>query len=755
MSGKENHNALEHCPNCGISVRAESPGEGAPAFCLRCRFPLMTVAGKYRLVRVLGEGGFATVYEARHITMPHDPQRVVKVLKPELLSEEPLRARFLREVQITSKLSQRSQHIIRIFDDFGELPNFGTFYVMEFLDGRPLSELIDESQGLLSVELCLHFFGQLCEAMEAAHQEGIVHRDLKPDNLFVIQHEQDPHWLKVIDFGIAKPVGNEEAVTKLTQGAMGTPAYMAPELYLNQEVGPGTDLYAMGIVLFELLAGFTPFAPPHLPAPTAASFMTSHLMQEPPSLSSMLPAGREVPSGFEGVIQKALQKKPADRFASVAEMREAFVAAQQTPPLLIEGRGGRGAAPAPLEASAEVSLWGKPAVSAKRFYPPTDPGAPISLEPEVFDELVEALSPDYSGFEPTVVQPAAEVSEGVSVAPGNGAHVIERQTEENEEPPAAKVLSVVAGELVHVQQGRAISSALMGPPPFLPPSMSPTSEESAEGTSVSAPPEGLKDVLAMAPHPEHEPMTREDLPASENVLLADELSPSHDLLEILDEPGLPLPSQAPVSRRVPLWLLVVGGLVLVGGVGGLWAWSASEDPLVTSGKRHKAPSQPTLPTAVRSAHTHPRLRGAGDEVPQVASSSDAGPRDRSPLRGRATKPKLRRRVRPRRRWRRSFSRRFVSGCPRLRRYHWRRLRLPRRMASEVSVTFEGRGRYFRRRFGLCLGARRRSTKVILRRSGYSPCTFTFKDLRSRHKVRLVKPTFGIDPSAPDYCILKK
>ena len=193
------------------------------SFCLKCRFPLMRVAGKYEIRKQLAEGGFATVYLAHHVELDRDPERVIKILKPEVFKLPKMGERFRREVQVTSALSQNNDHIVRIFDDFGEIPNLGHFYVMEYLHGKPLSDLIHHKAKLPGLKLCLFLFGQLCDAMEAAHREGIVHRDLKPDNLFITRRPELPYFLKVLDFGIAKPTDLESIkTTQLTQGTLGT-----------------------------------------------------------------------------------------------------------------------------------------------------------------------------------------------------------------------------------------------------------------------------------------------------------------------------------------------------------------------------------------------------------------------------------------------------------------------------------------------------------------------------------------------------
>lgn len=317
----------DKCPNCDADL-TNSPEGDSSDFCYKCRFPLLIVANKYRLMHKLTEGGFAILYAAEHIHLERDARRVIKVIKPEYLSNENMRARFVREVQVTSALSQRNNHIVRIYDDFGEINNLGYFYVMEHLEGKPLNDMLDAAQGILSLELCYHLFLQLCDAMREAHNASIVHRDLKPHNIYIIEQGRDSHFLKVIDFGIAKPIGNQPDQVQVTQGILGTPAYMSPEQCVNRNVSAASDIYAMGIILYELLTGETPFVPRD-PAKqenlSVMEIMSAHLNTSPPPLHSKMPPNRLIPWEMEGVIQRALAKRPDERFQNVEEMEKAFL----------------------------------------------------------------------------------------------------------------------------------------------------------------------------------------------------------------------------------------------------------------------------------------------------------------------------------------------------------------------------------------------------------------------------------------------
>tara|TARA_B100001989_G_scaffold189657_1_gene138839 strand:- start:1543 stop:3663 length:2121 start_codon:yes stop_codon:yes gene_type:complete len=302
------------CPECGTSI-LNIPEGGR--FCAKCRFPLMHVANKYRLIKTLAEGGFGTVFLAKHIRLQEDAMRVIKVMKPEVMKIAGMETRFYREVRITSSLSQKNEHIVRIYDDFGEEEGLGFYYVMEHLHGRPLSHRLQEGH-LTPVEI-QNVFEQMTKGIAEAHRAGIIHRDLKPDNIMLVEKGHQTQLVKLLDFGIAKPLG-DNSQPNLTQGMLGTPAYMSPEQCLGQEIGREADIYAVGIILYELFTGRPPFGGNTDQAQSSNGFMAvlhAHITQQVPSLREKLP---QMPQGIEAAILKSLAKKPENRFGSMEEL---------------------------------------------------------------------------------------------------------------------------------------------------------------------------------------------------------------------------------------------------------------------------------------------------------------------------------------------------------------------------------------------------------------------------------------------------
>jgi serine/threonine protein kinase len=315
--------APKQCPQCETDLRQVETRE--LTFCQNCRFPLLVIAGKYRLKRILGEGTTAVVYLATHIHLQEENERVIKIVKPETLNDDQGHLRFQREIQVTTALSRRNEHIVSIYDDFGELPELGCYYVMEYLKGKALQDLMYAGQPL-GKWLTFRVFYQLCQAMGAAHRAGIVHRDLKPENILLVERDIEPYFLKLIDFGIAKPI-RRKADLIMTQGALGTPAYMSPEQCLNRPVDSRSDIYAMGALLYECLTGEQPFSSKQEVEEghrvNMLEVLKAHINDKPPSMLLLRP-DLPIPEGLDKVVLKTLEKDPDMRYQRVEDLWDAL-----------------------------------------------------------------------------------------------------------------------------------------------------------------------------------------------------------------------------------------------------------------------------------------------------------------------------------------------------------------------------------------------------------------------------------------------
>ncbi|WP_437591228.1 protein kinase domain-containing protein [Sorangium sp. So ce1000] len=271
------------------------------------------IAGKYRVDRVLGRGGMGIVVAASHLLLP---QRVAIKL---LLSDESpaLLARFLREARAVVRL--KGEHVVRVFD-VGELGSGVPYIVMEYLEGEDLSDVVRES-GTLGVVDAADYVLQACVAMAEAHAAGIVHRDLKPANLFLTTTPGGAKLIKVLDFGISKeaPGSIEGGGASLTQTRemLGSPIYMSPEqMRSSRSVDARSDVWALGAVLYRLLVGQPPFE-----APALAELVLQVASAEPIPPTALR---SEIPLGLEAVILRCLEKDPARRPQTVADLARAL-----------------------------------------------------------------------------------------------------------------------------------------------------------------------------------------------------------------------------------------------------------------------------------------------------------------------------------------------------------------------------------------------------------------------------------------------
>lgn len=321
------------CPKCQLEIETEEP------FCPRDGTRLLSrsvyeqiakesdplvgrrISDRYLVIRKLGEGGMGDVYLGEHEEI--EKRLALKVLKQEYSSRADVVARFRQEAVSASRI--KHPNVVDVFD-FGQLDDGRFFLAMELLEGKDLADVLAH-EGVLSPERGLTIAMQMCRALIAAHAKGVVHRDLKPENVFLSTTIDGEQTVKLVDFGIAKlrdvsADGTHEERRKLTKTGMifGTPEYMAPEQAAGRHVDDKVDVYATGIILFEMFGGRVPFT-----GDTFMAVLTAHMTDPVPTLRSVCP-DTPVSEQLEQVILKALAKKPGDRHPSMAAFAEALLA---------------------------------------------------------------------------------------------------------------------------------------------------------------------------------------------------------------------------------------------------------------------------------------------------------------------------------------------------------------------------------------------------------------------------------------------
>ena len=300
------------------------------------------LAGRYVVKGRIGEGGMGLVYEGLHRDI--DKRVAIKVLRDDLSRRPEVVARFRQEARSASRIGH--ENIVDI-SDFGETTRGASYFIMEFLDGEDLGNVLGREVTVDADRACAIVL-QCCRALSATHAKGIVHRDIKPENIFLIRRDGVDDFVKIVDFGIAKMSDIETDGApgrKLTKTGMifGTPEYMSPEQAAGQELDHRVDVYALGIILYECLAGRVPFE-----GDTFMAVLTQHLFAELPPIVELNP-NAEVSRELELVIRKALAKDPDDRYRDTEELAEAVTCA-------LDGRLSRATVKTPPSAFGPPSL---------------------------------------------------------------------------------------------------------------------------------------------------------------------------------------------------------------------------------------------------------------------------------------------------------------------------------------------------------------------------------------------------------------
>ena len=357
--GTEFGSEQKFCPNDGSPLRVESTDD---------RLIGQVIADRYHITALIGEGGMGRVYLAEHVRMGR--KSALKVMSPALATTADAITRFNREASNASRINH--PNVAAIYD-FGETPDGLLYLAMEYVEGETLHALINRGGPLPAARAAAITKGA-ADALHAAHHLGIIHRDLKPDNIMLSRQLDGSDWVKVVDFGIAKSMGSQGpsgGQTVTTAGvSLGTPEYMSPEQLAGERLDHRTDIYSLGLVLFNMLTGALPY-----PRLTSKETLVRRLTSRPAGLAEVRP-DIDWPAPLQAVLDRALAPEPEHRYASVADLGREVIDAAASAPAIDPDRTLRVSAPSRPALAATAVNRPKSAAGPGRTRPLPPPAKP-------------------------------------------------------------------------------------------------------------------------------------------------------------------------------------------------------------------------------------------------------------------------------------------------------------------------------------------------------------------------------------------
>ena len=481
---------MKVCPLCGESLLDDArfcPGDGSLLVTATDPYIGKVFLDQFEVREVCGRGSMGTVYKAWQTSM--DREVAIKVLRKNLMKDATIVKRFHREARAAARLSH--PNIITVFM-VGDTDDGIPFLAMEFVKGQSLASAC-EADGPLAPVRAIHIVRQITSALTDAHSQNVVHRDLKPENILLSNRPQSPDFVKVLDFGIAKILHGDDGESQLTQtGAIfGTPHYLAPEQASGGDVDHRTDLYALGVILFEVVVGRLPF-----PSDSGMAVLVQHIKDAPPRPRDL---NSRIPQPLEDVILRAMEKDPKDRFQSADDFGEALgrvmdkmqfgaqtllrvsTDAGLTAGVHEDAPANARAAPAgnktkrAIPSTVELVPPAKPA--EERDAPDTEPQdmAPRSAEERAFDEAVthkrmavsaQAPQPEPAPAPEPAPEPGPEIDADPQPAPEDDPEPVpEPEPEPEQEPEPDSQIDALATTVVEREDSEtalAVAAAVAG-----------------------------------------------------------------------------------------------------------------------------------------------------------------------------------------------------------------------------------------------------------------------------------------------------